>query len=590
MMPSYRSLSGLWVLASLVLAGCDPEPQARYDTLIRNATIVDGSGGKPYSGDLAISGHRIAAIGAQVRGHAKQVIDAKGRAVAPGFINMLSWSTASLLRDGRGLSELKQGVTLQVMGEGWSMGPLTSEMEPELRKEFAETLGDEPLPWTSLDEYLQYVVRHGTSQNIASFVGATTVRLHVLGNGNVQPDTTQLEAMQALVRQAMEDGALGVASALIYVPSTFAGTAEIEALARVAGACGGIYITHMRSETDHVIDAIEETIDIARATGTPAEIYHLKVGGQRNWHRLAAVKKIIDAARADGLRITANMYPYIASATGLDAAMPPWVQVGGIEAWAERLGMPEVRARVIAEMRATENDWENLYRVVGGAENMLLTAFKNPALQPLVGMSLAEVAVQRGTSPEETAMDLVIEDGSRIGVAYFAMSEDNLKTQLQWPFMSFGSDSPAVAAEGEFLKFNPHPRAYGTFARVLGRYVRDESVLTLEEAVRRMTRLPADNLGLLDRGRLDPGAMADIVLFDPDVLSDHATFAEPHQYATGVNDVWVNGIRVLADGEPTDDRPGQVVRGRGWKGRDGGGCRVDSAAWGWPGQPQRGLN
>ncbi|WP_348674050.1 D-aminoacylase [uncultured Abyssibacter sp.] len=584
---TFRFPSALLLSATLAgLAACHRTPEPAYDLVIRNARIIDGSGQPGFAGALAVKGDRIAALGPTVDGAGRTEVDARGLVLAPGFINMLSWSTESLLADGRGMSELRQGVTLQVMGEGWSMGPLTPEMEAEMRPDFAAELGDAPLPWTTLDEYLSFVANHGVTQNIASFVGATTVRLHTLGRGNLQPSDEQLRAMRRLVRDAMEDGALGVASALIYVPSTFATTEELVALAETAGACGGIYVTHMRSETDQILEAVDETLTIARRSGTPTEIYHLKMGGQANWDKLDEVVGRIEAARADGLRITTDMYPYVASATGLDAAMPPWVQEGGVDAWIERLGNPEIRARVAAEMQAETNDWENLYRVVGGAENMLLAAFENPDLQPLVGKTLAEVAEARGTSPEETAMDLVIEDGSRVGVAYFAMSEANTRAQLKLPYMSFGSDSPAVAAEGDFLKYNPHPRAYGTFARVLGHYVRDEQVMSLTEAVRKMTSQPADHLGLLDRGRLQPGAHADLVLFDPATITDHATFAEPHQYATGVSDVWVNGTRVLADGQPTEARPGRVVRGRGWSDAPAGGCRTSPAEWTWPGQPE----
>ena len=581
----YRAL-GTCVLT--LLTACQqttgPAPPA-YDTVIRQALIVDGSGEPPYTGDVAIQGDRIARVAETIQGRGATEIAANGRALAPGFINVLSWSTVSLLQDGRGLSELRQGVTLQVLGEGWSMGPLTEDMKTKLQSEFAEVFDNQPIPWTRLDEYLEFVASQGVSQNIASFVGATTARLNVLGEQPVQADAEQLRAMRELVREAMEDGALGVASALIYVPSTFATEDELIALAETAGACGGIYISHMRSETDQILEAVDETIRIAETSGTPVEIYHLKMGGAANWHKLPSVVERIENARRRGLRITTDMYPYVASATGLDASMPPWVQVGGIEAWIERLKQPEIRARVAAEMKAESNDWENLYRVVGGGENMLLAAFENPELQPLVGKTLAEVAQARGTSPEDTAMDLVIEDGSRVGVAYFAMSEANTRAQLQLPYMSIGSDSPAVAAEGDFLKFNPHPRAYGSFARVLGHYVRDEQVLSLQDAVQKMTRLPADHLGLSERGRLRAGAFADLVLFDPDTIRDHATFANPHQYATGVSDVWVNGTQVLAQGQPTAARPGRVVRGRGWKHAENGGCRTRPADWDWPGQP-----
>ncbi|MHC9086062.1 N-acyl-D-amino-acid deacylase family protein [Luteimonas sp. RIT-PG2_3] len=572
--------------ATAALSGCNRSGDAdasasigstpQYDLLIRNGTVYDGSGGAPQVADVAISADRIVAIGRAIEGKAAREIDATGLAVAPGFINVLSWANESMLEDGRAQSDLRQGVTLEIFGEGSSMGPWNERMKAN----YAEDRKS-PATWNTLGEYLDLLASRGIAPNVASFVGAATVRRYVLGEDDVTPDAAQLQQMQGLVRDAMQDGALGVGSSLIYVPATFAKTDELTALAQVAGQCGGMYITHMRSETDHILEAVDETIQIARDSGAPAEIYHLKIGGKANWDKLDPVVARIDAARASGVRITTDMYPYPASATGLDASMPPWVREGGYDAWAARLRDPAVRKRVIAEMRAPENDWENLFRAVGGPQNMLLVAFRNPALQPLVGKTLAEVAAMRGTSAEDTAMDLVIEDGTRVGVAYFGMSEDNQKRQMQLPYMSFGSDGPAITAEGDNLKSNPHPRAYGTFARILGHYVRDEKVLTLTEAIHRMTSLPAQHLSLRERGLLQKGYMADVVVFDPATIKDHSTFEDPHHYATGVSTVVINGVVALDKGEPTGAASGRVVHGRGWSGWPDGGCRATPGDWTW---------
>jgi len=571
---------------ALLLAGCGAgqdgatataQGTPAYDLVIRNGTVYDGSGAPGHIADVAIAGDRIAAIGPSLPGKGRREIDAAGQAVAPGFINVLSWAADSLLQDGRAQSDIRQGVTLEVFGEGHSEGPLNAKMKEEAARQ------DGTVPaWTTLGEHLQFLEQRGVAPNVASMVGATTVRIHELGQDDVTPDAAQLDRMRGLVRQAMEEGALGVGSSLIYVPATFASTDELVALVEVAGQCGGIYTTHMRSETDHILEAVDETIEIARRSGTPAEIYHLKIGGPANWDKLDAVVARIEAARAEGLRITTDMYPYPASATGLDAAMPPWVREGGLDAWIERLRDPAMRARVVAEMRAPENDWENLFRAVGGPQNMLLVAFRNPELRPLIGKTLAEVATLRGKPAEEVAMDLVIEDGSRVGTAYFGMSEDNQKRQMQLPYMSFGSDGSAPSAEGEFLKSNPHPRSYGTFARILGHYVRDEKILTLPEALHRMTGLPAAHLGLRDRGALKPGYAADVVVFDPAQIRDHSTFEDPHRYATGVSTVLVNGVPALDNGEPTGAPSGRVVRGRAWRGWEDGGCRASSQDWNWP--------
>lgn len=454
------------------------------------------------------------------------------------------------------------------------MGPLNSEM----KRLTVERQGDIkfPVQWTTLAEYLDHLQARGVSPNLASFVGATTVRIHELGEAEVDPTPEQLARMRGLVRAAMEDGALGVGSSLIYAPASYAETPELVALASEAGRCGGMYISHMRSEGNRVEEAVAELITIAREGKLPAEIYHLKLAGKANWAKLDPVIAQVEAARKQGLRISANMYNYTAGATGLDAAMPPWVQAGGREAWIERLKNPATRARVIAEMRTPQNDWENLYLLAGGAENTLLIGFKTDALKPLIGKTLAEVAKARGKSPEDTAIDLVVEDGTRVDVAYFLMSEDNVRRQTALPWMSFGSDAEASAPEGVFLKSSTHPRAYGNVARLLGKYVRDEKALTLPDAIRRLTSLPADNLGVRERGRLKPGHFADLVVFDPARVADHATYQKPQQYSVGVRDVFVNGVQVLKSGEHTGAMPGRVVRGPGWTGwPDGGACKRD---------------
>ncbi|MCA1748553.1 MAG: amidohydrolase family protein [Parasphingopyxis sp.] len=572
------SIARIWIagLLGLWLSGCAApatEPPT-YDLVIRGGAIYDGSGGEPYVGDVAVENDRIVAVG-DVEGTAERELDAAGMAVAPGFINMLSWATESLIEDGRAMSDIKQGVTLEVFGEGWSMGPLTEAMRAEELSQQGDIRFD--IPWTTLGEYLEFLEARGVSPNVASFVGATTVRIHELGAFDVDPSPEQLGRMRALVRDAMEQGALGIGSSLIYAPASYAETPELIALAGEAGRCGGMYISHMRSEGHAIGEAIDELIAIAREGGLPAEIYHLKLAGRDNWHRLPEIVDRIEAARAEGLRITTDMYTYTAGSTGLNATMPPWVQEGGHDAWVERLRDPAIRARVIEEMRSPQ-DWENLMLLSGGAENVLLVGFKNPELRVLTGKTLAEVAAMRGQSAEETAIDLVIEDDSRVDAVFFQMSEDNVRAQTALPWMSFGSDAGAPATEGVFLESNPHPRAYGNFARLLGRYVREEGALSLAEAIRKLTSQPAANLGIRDRGSLAAGNYADIVIFDPDTITDHATFEEPHQYATGMRDVLVNGVQVLDGGEHTGARPGRVVRGPGWTGwPDGGACRGSDA-------------
>jgi N-acyl-D-amino-acid deacylase len=542
-----------------------------YDLLIRNGVIYDGSGGEAYRGEVAISGDKVVAVGRSLPGTAKHVVDAKGLAVAPGFINMLSWATESLLVDGLGQSDLRQGITLEVMGEGWSMGPLNAQM----KKLAVERQGDfkYAIEWTTLGDYLGLLEKRGTAMNVASFVGATTVRQHELGEADVDPTPEQLIRMRALVRQAMEEGALGVGSSLIYPPAIFAETDELVALTTEAAKCGGSYISHMRSEGDRLLESIDELIEISRRSGAPAEIYHLKQAGRANWGKLDAAIAKIEAARASGLKISADMYNYTAGATGLAASMPPWVQDGGNEAMLERLKDPATVERIKNEMLQPGSNWENLY-LHAGPEGVLLASLTEPSLKSLIGKTVAEVAKQRGVTAEQAVIDLVLADQGRSGAIYFLMSEDNVRKQTALPWVSFGSDGEASAPEGIFLKSSTHPRAYGNFARFLGKYVRDEKVVPLAEGVRRLTSLPASNLGLRDRGLLRPGMAADVVLFDPATIGDHSTFEKPMQFATGVRDVFVNGVQVLKDGTPTGAKPGRFVRGAGWTGwPDGGACR-----------------
>ena len=556
----------------LFLAACGGTPE--YDVIVRGGTIYDGSGAAPSVGDLAIRGDRIVAVGDLGGATGRQEIDASGLAVAPGFINMLSWAVTDLIIDGRSQGDIRQGVTLEVFGEGNSMGPLNDAMKAEFLEGFvaevddsaraAELLGGAlEVPWTTLGEYLEFLERKGVATNVASFVGATTVRIHELGEDDVQPDSAALERMRQLVRVAMQEGAVGVGSSLIYPPAGFAETAELIALAEEAGRHGGMYISHMRSEGTRLLEAVDELITIAREANAPAEIYHLKAAGERNWHKLDSVIARVEAARAEGLRITADMYLYTAGSTGLDAAMPLWVQAGGYDAWAERLRDPATRRRVKAEMQATQDDWENLMQGAG-AEGTLLVGFRSDSLRRYIGRTLADVAAERGTDPWDTAIDLVIADGSRVQVVYFLMSDENVVRQVALPWMAFDSDGGSMTTEPPFTNNGTHPRAYGNFARLLGKYVREEQVIPLEEAIRRLTSFPADNLGIADRGRLAEGMFADVVVFDPATIIDHATFEDPHQYATGVAHVFVNGVQVLRDGEHTGALPGRVVRGKGW--------------------------
>ena len=543
--------------------GLNSAHAADFDVILRHGTIYDGSGGASVVGDIAINKDSIAALGDLSDKRGRKEIDVRGLAVAPGFINMLSWANESLIEDGRSQGNIRQGVTLEVMGEGDSMGPLNAEM----KKYLISQQGDirYPIKWTTLGEYLEYLEKRGVSPNVASFVGATTVRVHEVGFADRAPTAAELERMKQLVQQAMEEGALGVGSSLIYAPAFYAKTDELIELCKVASRYGGTYISHIRSEGNQFLQALDELITISREAKIPAEIYHLKAAGQSNWSKLDPAIQRIEAARASGLHITADMYTYLAGATGLDAAMPPWVQEGGYSEWAKRLKDPAIRERVKREMVTPTDKWESLYLAAGSPDKVLLIAFKNPKLKQYTGKTLAEVAKLRGKSPEEAAMDLVIEDGTRVGTVYFMMSEENVRKEIALPWVSFGSDEGSYAPRGVFLKSNPHPRAYGNVARLLGRYVRDEKIISLEEAIRRLTSFPAENLKLDRRGALKPDHFADVVVFDPGKIQDHATFDQPHQFSTGVVHVFVNGTQVLKNGEHTGAKPGRVVRGPGWK-------------------------
>ena len=528
--------------------------------VIRNGTVYDGSGRPPSRTDVWIRDDSIISLGAgdQPTVDPDVEIDATGLSVAPGFINMLSWASESLIDDGASQSDIRQGVTLEVFGEGWSMGPLS----PAMKTERLERQSDirYPIEWTTLSEYLDWLVHRGVSTNVASFVGATTIRIHAVGYDDRRPTESELRNMRALVQQAMEEGALGVGSSLIYAPAFYASTDELVALCEVAALHGGMYISHIRGEGSKLLESVEELIEVSRRARLPAEVYHLKTLGWANWGKHDQLIALIESARSEGLHITADMYTYAASATGLDATMPPWVQEGGHRAWVERLRNPAIRERVKVAMHQPSSDWENNYLAAGTPDNILLVGFRSDQLKPLVGKTLAQVAQERGTTPMDAAMDLVIEDDSRVGAVYFVMSEDNVRRQIRLPWISFGSDAASLAPARTFTRLHPHPRAYGTFARLLGRYVHDEHIIPLEEAIYRLTTLPARNLGLERRGALEPGYFADVVVFDPDSVRDHATFDRPHQYATGVEHVLVNGQLVLHNGEHTGARAGRVVR------------------------------
>jgi N-acyl-D-amino-acid deacylase len=532
-----------------------------FDTIIRNGVVYDGSAEPGGRADVGIRGDRIAAVRDLSSAQATTVIDAAGLAVAPGFINMLSWSTESLLVDGRSQGEIRQGVTTQIFGEGSSMGPLNDAM----KKRMVEQMGDLKfdITWTTLSEYLTELERRGVSQNVASFLGATTVREHVIGLADRKPTPAELDAMRDIVRREMEAGALGIGSSLIYAPAFYASTSELIELCKVAAKYRGKYISHLRSEGNRLVEAVEELIRISREARIPAEIYHLKAAGEANWPKMPRVIAMIEQARRSGLRITADMYSYPAGATGLDASMPPWVLEGGYEEAFKRLRDPAIRKKIAAAIRTPSREWENLYLAAGSPERLLLVEFKSDALKLLTGKTLAAAARQRGEDPVDTIMNLVLEDRSRVGTVYFMMSEENLLQQIRLPWVSFGSDAASMAPEPPFTKSSAHPRAYGNFARVLGKYVREEKALTLADAIHRLSGLPATNLELDGRGFLKPGMFADVVVFDPATIADRATFEAPHQYAVGVRDVLVNGMTVLRNGEHTNAKPGRALRGRG---------------------------
>ena len=532
-----------------------------FDVIIKNGAVYDGSGGEAQHVDLAIKGDRIAGLGDFKNAKAKSVIDAKGMAVAPGFINMLSWSNESLIQDGRSQSEIRQGVTTEIMGEGESMGPLNDRVREHILKQQSDIKYE--IKWNTLAEYLQYLERRGVSCNVASFIGATTIRENVIGFEDKTPTPEQLEQMRELVRREMEAGALGIGTSLIYPPAFYAKTDELIELCKVAAKYQGKYISHMRSEGNQLMEAVEELIRISREANIPSEVYHIKAAGQQNWGKLDNLLARIEAAQKEGLNVRANMYTYTAAGTGLDASLPPWTEDGGYDALYKRLADPATREKIAAEVKVDSDQWENLYLAAGSPDKILLVAFKSEKLKPLTGKSLSEVAKMRGKDPITTIMDLILEDRSRVGTIYFLMSEENVRKELAKPWISFGSDEASQAPEGVFLKSNPHPRAYGNFARVLGKYSRDEKVISLPGAIRRLSALPATNLGLDHRGSLKEGMFADVVVFDPATIRDRATFEKPHQYAVGMKHVFVNGLQVLKDGDHTGAKPGRALWGPG---------------------------
>jgi N-acyl-D-amino-acid deacylase len=545
----------------ILLLTCASGFAQEFDVIIKNGTVYDGSGDEGQSVDLAIRGDRIAGLGDFKNAKAKTIVDAKGMAVAPGFINMLSWSNESLIQDGRSQSEIRQGVTTEIMGEGESMGPVNDRVRAYMLKQQADIKYE--IKWNTLAEYLQYLEKRGVSCNVASFVGATTIRENVIGFDDRPPTSAELDQMRELVRKEMEAGALGIGTSLIYPPAFYAKTEELIELCKVAAKYKGKYISHMRSEGNQLLEAFDELLRIAREAGIPAEVYHIKAAGQKNWGKIDNLLSRIEAAQKEGLSIRANMYTYTAAGTGLDACLPPWTQDGGYPALFQRLRDPATRAKIAAEVKIDSDKWENLYLAAGSPDKILLVGFKSEKLKPLTGKSLAEVAKMRGKDPIETAMDLIAEDESRISTIYFLMSEENVKKELSKPWISFGSDEASQAPEGVFLKSNPHPRAYGNFARVLGKYARDEKVISMSEAVRRLSALPATNLGFDHRGFLKEGMFADVVVFDPAAISDRATFEKPHQYAVGMKHVFVNGAQVIKNGEHTGAKPGRALWGPG---------------------------
>jgi len=534
----------------ILLASCTSSPV--YDVIIRNGIIYDGSGNSPFSADIAINQDTIAAIGELNKAIGKNEIDIQGLAVAPGFINMLSWANVSLIEDGRSQSDIRQGVTLEVLGEGLSMGPLNEIMKKELLDEQQDIVYD--IEWTTLGEYLDYLEKKGISTNIASFVGNGTLRQHVMGYENRPSTDEELDKMKQLLRIAMEEGAVGMSSALIYVPSSHADTQELIELAKVVAEYDGMYISHIRDEEDKLMEAIDELIMVAREANVRSEIYHFKASGSENWHLLDSAIALIEHVRNQGLPITTDMYTYNASSTGLNIGLPLWAREGGHEATMKLIVDPVKRKQMIEE---------NKFHV--SADKILLVGFKNEDLRHYIGKTLAEVADERGVSPNEAVVDLIYEDDSRIQVVYFSMAEKNIQKKIALPWMSFCSDAGSYATEGVFLRQSTHPRAYGSFARLLGKYVRDEHIIPLEEAIRKLTSFPAQNLKIKKRSELKEGNYADVVVFNPGNIQDRATFDLPHQYAIGVVHVWVNGQQVLLDGEHTGVLPGRVLRGPGYK-------------------------
>jgi N-acyl-D-amino-acid deacylase len=537
--------------------------EAEVDVLIQNGTLYDGTGAPPYQGTVALKDDKIFYIGPPKFFTAKKIINATDKAVSPGFINMLSWGVETLIEEGKSQSDIRQGVTLEVFGEGMSWGPLNEELKAYMKKNQGDIKYD--INWTTLGEYLQFLEDKGVSTNIASFIGATTLRINAVGYDDSKPNESELALMKNLVHQGMKEGAMGIGSSLIYAPAFYSSTEELIALCKVAAEYDGLYISHMRSEGNKLLESVDELLTIADQSGIRAEIYHLKQSGKKNWYKLDQVIQKIDSARAKGLEITTDMYTYIAGATGLDASMPPWVQEGGLDQWIARLKDPAIRKKVIKEMKADTDQWENLMRAAESSDKLILVGFKNDSLKYLTGKTLTEVAKMRGKSPEETAIDLVIQDGSRVGTVYFLMTEENIKKQIKLPYMSFGSDAGTMSPEGVFSKSSTHPRAFGNFARLLGKYVREENVISLEEAIYKLTGLPASNLKIQKRGQLKNGYFADVVVFDPNEISDHATFENPMQYATGVEHVWVNGTHVLENGNHTGAYGGRFVKGPGYK-------------------------
>jgi len=561
-----RNLFWLGTFLTIVFAMFAEQPspttaKENFDVIIRNGTVYDGTGAEPQQADIAIRGDKIAGVGDFKSAKATAVIDAKGLAVAPGFINMLSWSTESLIQDGRSQSEIRQGVTTEIMGEGESMGPVNDRVREHKIREQTDIKYD--IPWNTLAEYLQYLEKRGVSCNVASFIGAATIREYVIGYEDKQPTPEQLDEMRELVRKEMEAGALGIGTALIYPPAFYAKTEELIELCKVAAKYQGKYISHMRSEGNQLFEALDELLRIAREANIPAELYHIKAAGKKNWPKVDELLARIERAQREGLNVRANMYTYTAAGTGLDACLPPWTQDGGSPALFKRLRDPATREKIKAEVQVDSDKWENLYLAAGSPDKILLVGFKSEKLKPLTGKTLAQVAKMRGKDPIDTAMDLIAEDESRISTVYHVMSEENVKKELRKPWISFGSDEASQAPEPPFTKSNPHPRAYGNFARVLGKYVRDEKVLSMSDAIHRLSGLPATNLGLDHRGFLKEGMFADVVVFDPATIADHATFEKPHQYATGVKHVFVNGVQVIKNGEHTGAKAGRALWGPG---------------------------